>query len=419
VLLRRNAPLEERTSPESPQFPLTSATLVDWLTGPRVAAGVAVNERKSLGMPAVWRAVQILSGSLASLPLHSYRTQDDARVPAGERSKSARLLRRPHPDLSPFEFWELAVCHVALWGNFYARKLVDENGDLAELWPLHPGHVQVGRAKGGQKMYKIAGEVDREGFEIPYTDAEIFHIPGMGYDGVCGVSPIRAARQGIGLALAAEEYGARLFGNGSLASGILQTEQRLTEDQATTLKERWAAKAHGLDNAHEVVVLDRGATFEKLTIPPDDAQFIESRKFQIDEIARMFGIPPHMLAQVDRSTSWGSGIEQQNIGFVTYTLRYWAARFEQRVSMHLLDVNTVYARFSLEGLLRGDTATRAEFYRAMWEIGAMSTNEIRALEDLPPAEGGDVHYRPLNMGKLGDFDSSQEPAQPAQEGVGA
>jgi HK97 family phage portal protein len=217
--------------------------------------------------------------------------------------------------------------------------------------------------------------------------------------------------------VAAEAYGAKLFGSGSLATGILQTEQRLEPKQADALKSRWKAKAAGIANAHDVVVLDAGAKFQQLSIPPGDAQFIESRKFQIDEVARMFGIPPHMLMQVDRSTSWGTGIEQQLIGFVQFSLQpTYLTRVEQRITK-ILKPQPVYAKYSLEGLLRGDSAARSAFYTAMWNIGVLSTNDIRRLEDQAPVgPEGDVRYRPLNMGELGRPDPAPAiEAAPATE----
>jgi HK97 family phage portal protein len=386
---------------ESPLVPMTGSNIVDLFMGGdhRTSAGVAVTEIKSLGIPAVWRAVQLIASTSASLPLHPYRATDfggRALVPTGQ---AARLLDDPHPDLTPFELWELAFCHVALWGNAYLRILRNDLGQIRELWPIHPSRVKAGRSsETGVKLYSVDGSSDA------LTDREILHIPGFGYDGVCGVSPIRAARMGLGLALAAEEYGAKFFGSGSLATGILQTEQRLTQPQADALHARWKAKRSGLQSAHEVIVLDSGAKFEQLSIPPEDAQFLETRSFQVAEIARMFGIPPHMLQDTDKSTSWGTGIEQQSIGFVVYTLRPWLLRFEQRITK-ILKPEPVFARFSVEGLLRGDSKARADFYRRMWEIGAYSTNEIRALEDLAPVDGGDARHRPLNMGELGTFDA--------------
>lgn len=406
---------QPRAGLENPAVPLTSTTLLDWIGGPKSSSGVSVTEEKSLGMPAVWRAVVMIAGTCAALPLHAYRREDDLRV-MNISGGLARLLDSPHPDMTPFELWETLYAHVALWGNGYARKLRNQVGVVSELWPLHPSRVQVGRASDGSKWYQVDGNA-----ENPLTDTEILHIPGFGYDGVVGCSPIRAARQGIGLALAAEEYGARLFGSGSLASGILQTEQRLPDGHADKLKAAWKAKVAGLDKAHEIAVLDMGMKFQQLTIAPEDAQFIESRRFQISEIARMFGVPPHMLMDTTGSTSWGSGIEQQTIGFTVFTLRpSWLTRFEQRITTLSRPANE-YARYSLEGLLRGDSQQRSEFYRKLWEIGVLSTNDIRRLEDLPPVEGGDVRYRPLNMGELGAPDQTDPaaPTAPATEGVPA
>ena len=393
---------------ESPTTPFTGGALLEMIGGKNSASGRTVNERTSLGMPAVWRAVNLIAGTVASLPLHAYRTADGGRV-IQTSGRAASLLENPHPDMTRFELWETVLAHMLLWGNAYLWIGRNQLGQIVELWPIHPSRVKAGRTSSmGRKVYQI------DGGEQEHDDRTILHLPAFGYDGVCGVSPIRIAREGIGLALAAEEYGAKLFGSGSLATGILQTEQRLTPDQADILQQRWKAKRSGLGSAHETIVLDRGATFQQLTIPPGDAQFIESRRFQISEVARMFGVPPHMLMDTEKSTSWGSGIEQQGIGFVVYTLRPWLTRTEQRIS-RLLKPEPVYAKFSVEGLLRGDAASRLTFYKGMWEIGALSTNEIRELEERAPIEGGDVRYRPLNMGQLGEFDSTDTAAPADQE----
>lgn len=385
---------------ESPAVPLTDTSLIELFGGAPATAGVTVTETSAMGMTAVWRAVNLISSTAASLPLHAYRDDDDARVRMPRESASARLLREPHPDLTAFEWKELIFAHICLWGNAYIRILRNQLGQITELWPLHPGRVRVGREdEAGTKFYMIDGKYD-----TPYTDREILHIPGFGYDGICGVSPIRAARQGLSLALAAEQFGASLFGNGSLATGILQTEQRLEQVQANALRDRWKQRASGMSNAHDVVVLDRGAKFQQLSIPPEDAQFIESRKFQVEEVCRMYGIPPHMMASVEKSTSWGTGIEQQAIGFVVWSFAPgYLNRVEARLTK-LIRPAAAYAKFNVDGLLRGDSAARADFYTKMWNIGAVSTNDVRAKEEQPPVEGGDTRYRPLNMGVLGEPD---------------
>lgn len=385
-----------RASLESPQTPISSESVGALFEGAPSDAGVTVTESRALTMTSVWRAVNLIAGSIASLPLHAYRNSGEGRQVVAS-GRAARLLDAPHEDLTPFEFWELLCAHILLWGNGYAWiSRTNQHGDM-KLVGLHPSRVKPGRTSDGKKVYAI------DGGAIVGTDADVLHIPGFSIDGITGLSPIAMARQGIGLALAAEQYGAKLFGSGSLATGVLETDQSLTEDQANTVMARWRQKRTGMQSAHEVVVLDRGAKFHQLTIPPQEAQFLESRRFQVSEIARMFGVPPHMLMDTDKSTSWGTGIEQQSIGFVVYTLRPWLTRIEQRVT-RLLKPEPVYARFSVEGLLRGDSKQRGEFYQLMWNLGAFSTNEIRALEEQGPVEGGDVRYRPLNYGVLGASD---------------
>lgn len=405
-------PAESRASIESPLVPLSSPGIIDFLglTGTKTTAGQNVTADNSLGMMAVWRAVNLIAGTSASLPLHAYRNEDDIRVPASGRGSATKLLRDPHPDLTAFEFWEIAYARLLLWGNSYSQKLYNEGGQLAELWPLDPAKMQAGRASDRTKVYVYDGDTSR-----PLTDREIFHIPGFGYDGVQGLSVISLAREGIGLAKAAEEYGAKLFGSGSLHSGILTVDRQLTEPQATALKTQWRTKMGGGNkNAHEVAILDNGAKFQQMSMPPEDAQFIESRRFQIAEVARMFGVPPHMLFETDKSTTWGSGIESQGLGFVIYTLRPWLTRVEQRVTK-LIRPEPVYARYAVEGLLRGDSIARSEFYTKLFNLGVFSTNEIRRLEDLPPVADGDVRYRPLNMGILGQADPT--PAAPPSAAV--
>lgn len=386
---------------ENPDNPLDGETLMRVLgMDYGTHAGKRVNEITALGMSAVWRAVHLTSSVPASLPFKAYKAGSNG-LPEPASGQGANLMAKPHPDLTPFELWQVVYVHRRLWGNAYLRKLRNQLGVVVELWPIAPARVKVGReSETGRKVYAIDG-----GLEV-LSDDEILHLPGMGYDMICGVSPIRAARQSIGLGLAAEEYGAKLFGNGSLATGILQTEQRLTQRQADQLAQRWKDKAGDLGNAHGTVVLDKGATFQQLTIAPEDAQFLESRRFQITEVCRWFGIPPFLMFETEKSTSWGTGLEQQALGWVKFDLNPDLVSVEQRVSS-ILAPGPVYAHYSLDGLLRGDSKARALFYRVMWELGVYSTNEIRAYEELEPVEGGDTRYRSLNMGQLGTTDSAE------------
>lgn len=290
---------ERRSTLENPSYPLTSSALIDFTRGPTSDAGVHVTPERSLHMAAVWRAVNVLSGVLASTPLGIYA--------AGTLSEqTSNLLNNPHPDMTVFELWRWSYVSRLLWGNAYFQKVRTGAGQLSSLYPIAPSLVRVARvpmtaANPQGKLFQVT----TDGVARPYTAYDIFHVPGFGYDGVCGVSPIRMATQAVGMGLAAEEYGARFFGNGSLMSGVLQTEQRLDQVQADALQSRWQAKVAGLRNSHQVAILDSGAKFTSMTVPNSDAQFLESRDFQVGEIERFFGVPPFLMFDTDKVSSWG------------------------------------------------------------------------------------------------------------------
>lgn len=404
--------LFESRSIENPAVPLTSTALLDYLgAGMPADSGVRVTETGALNTSAVYRAVSLVSTLGGALPIHTY--DEGTKNPA-----VSNLLREPHPDLTPCELWGLSYTHRGLWGNFTAQKIRTGGGEIKYLYPLTPSRVRFGRATPSEAnpSGKVFAVTDDHGVEHAMTSREIFHVPGFGYDGVMGMSPVRAAAQGIGMALAAEKYGAKLFGSGNLLSGILKTEQRLEQPQADALQARWRAKMAGLGSAHDVAVLDSGASFQSLTMPNDEAQLLESRRFQITDLARFFGVVPFLMYETEKSTSWGTGLEQQATGWVKFDLHpRWLAPTEQRISRELL-LSGQYAKYKVEGLLRGDSTARAEFYRTMREVGAFSANDIRELEDLPPVEGGDSHLQPLNMAPLGsENDPSNEGTSDASQ----
>lgn len=396
----------EARSVENPQHPLTSQALVDLMVGPATDAGVSVSEKSALGLPAVYRAIALIAGTCGGLPLHAYRDKGGVR----ERMPSQpALVAKPHPDLTTFEWAELVYVHLLGWGNAYLRIGRDQNGTARELWPIEPSRVKVGRTRDGEKMYGIDSRQAEDGL-LPLSDRDVLHIPGLGYDGVVGMSPVRAARQAIGMALATERHGARFFGSGTMLSGILKTDQRLDQTTADTLKARWKAANGGPDKSHDIAVLGSGTDFTPISISPQDAQFIETQRFGVAQVARIFGVPPHLLMDTERSTSWGTGIEQQSIGFVTYTLRPWLIRVEQRLSRLLPQPQ--YVKFSVEGLLRGDTKARYASYGLGRQWGWLSVNDIRRLEDMPPVDGGETYMQPLNMtglGQAGLDDDEEEP----------
>lgn len=394
---------------ENPALPLTNLALLDYLGMTNSSdAGVPVTPQGSLAMSAVWRGTVLISQLGGALPMHTYEGDDKVDTP---------LLDNPHPDLTTYEFWRLGYVHRCLWGNCYYQKIRDNMRRVRWLYPMSPWRVKVGKARKpveGNPTGKVFEFTDDSGNHHELTPNEVFHIPGFGYDGVTGVSPVRAATNAIGLALAAEQSAGRLFASGNLLSGVLQTEQRLNRDQADALQKRWREKFSGSGRAHEVAVLDAGTSFESMTMPSADAQMLESRDFQVTELARFFGVPPYLMFQTMKSTSWGTGLEQQATGFVKFDLHPgWLAPTEQRVTKDLLPSGR-RAKYAVEGLLRGDTQSRAEFYRVMREVGAFSANDIRRLEDLPPVQDGDGLLQPMNMAPLGtsleDLMAAKSPA---------
>lgn len=387
---------EGRTSPESPAVPLTNESLLTWLGGPTVDSGVSVNEHSAMGVSAVYRASALISSVAASLPLHPY-------VAGSKNRASSSLLDNPHPDMTAYELWRLTYLHRCLWGNAFLLKERDSVNRVQWLIPVQPSRVtveQVPRTSSNPsgKRFRYTDDWDAQRVLTPF---EMLHLPGLGYDGVRGYSPVQVARQGIGLALAAERHGAKLFGSGSLLQGLLRTDQKLDQSQVDSMRSRWRSFMAGPDNAHEVAVLGSGAEFQSLQMPNDDAQFLESRRFQVSEISRWFGVPPFLMMDTERSTSWGTGLEQQALGFVTFDLHpIWLAPTEHRITRELLPKGR-YAKYALEGLLRGDSAARAAFYKVMRDTGAFSANDILELEDRPPVSGGDTRLEPLNMQPLG------------------
>lgn len=399
---------ERRVSVENPAVPLTQATLLDWMAGPPVDSGVVVNENTALTMSAVYRCTSLISSVSAALPLHVFE-------PNSKNRSYSEILANPHPELTPYELWKLTYVHRCVGSNAYLQKIRDRVGRVRELWPITPTRVKVGRLPPTElnPSGKVFSVMDDKGEYHARTSREIMHLPGLMYDGTLGLSLVRVAAQGIGMALAAERYGAKLFGSGNLLSGILKTEQRLAQADAEKLQARWRQMMSGLSRAHDVAVLDSGAAFQSLTMPNDEAQLLESRQFQINDVCRFWGVPPFLMMQTEKSSSWGTGLEQQALGWVKFDLGpQWLVPTEQRVSRELL-MNARFCEYAVEGLLRGDSQARAEFYRAMHGIGAYSVNEIRELENRPPVKDGDVRLQPLNMVPLGT-----PPPDPAEAGGG-
>lgn len=410
---------------ENPGVPLTSAALVDAFAGPRTHSGVYVSEASAHRVVAVYRAWSLLAGTMGSLPLETLQGPEGEQKPW--LGPAAMLLAYPggrdavsgipDPGAPPgMSVWETAFTHQLGWGNAYLLKVANvARTGIVRLDPLRPDRVRVKavRRTSANPAGKQFDVLDDSGRVEELTPRDVLHIPALATDGLCGISPIGAARQALGLAVAAEEYGARFFGSGSMVGGILTNPNKLTQESAAALKARWNAKVQGLGHAHEIAVLDADTKWQQVGIPPGDAQFIESRKFQVTEIARLYGIPPHLLGDVEKTTSWGTGIEQQGLHFLQFTLRPWLTRMEQALSNELLP-RGVNARFRVEELLRGDVQARFNAYQTGIQTGVLTPNEARKREGLPPQPGGDQLLFPANFAALQTVVNPPEP-EPAPD----
>lgn len=375
----------------------------------RTTSGKTVNERTALQTTAVYACVRILSETIASLPLHVYQYTEGGKAKDTEHVLYTLLHDEPNPDMTSFVFRETLMSHLLIWGNAYAQILRDRSGQVIGLYPLLPDQMSVHRSEKG-KLYYVYNryEEDNPNFQekgsIVLSQEEVLHIPGLGFDGLIGYSPIALAKNAVGMTLACEEYGASFFGNGANPGGVLEHPGILKDPGK--VRDSWNAVYQGTRNAHKVAVLEEGMSYKQIGIPPEEAQFLETRKFQINEIARLFRIPPHMVGDLEKSSF--SNIEQQSLEFVKYTLDPWVVRFEQALKKSLLlpeEKKTHFIKFNVDGLLRGDYQSRMNGYAIGRQNGWLSTNDIRELEELnpiPPEEGGDLYLINGNMTKLKD-----------------
>ena len=374
------------------------------------SSGKPVNEHTAMQMTAVYSCVRILSETLAGLPLHVYKYNDSGGKEKYLKHPLYKLLHdEPNPEMTSFAFRETLMSHLLLWGNAYAQIIRNAKGEVISLYPLMPNKMTVDRDANGRLFYLY----QRSSEDIPslgkdnqvyLAPADVLHIPGLGFDGLVGYSPIAMAKNAVGLAIATEEYGAKFFANGAAPGGVLEHPGTIKDPQK--VKESWNAAYQGSANSHRVAVLEEGMKYQPIGISPEQAQFLETRKFQINEIARIFRVPPHMLADLEKSSF--SNIEQQSLEFVKYTLDPWVVRWEQSMCRALLSDSekpTVFIKFNVDGLLRGDYESRMSGYATARQNGWMSANDIRELENLDriPAElGGDLYLINGAMTKLQD-----------------
>lgn len=372
-------------------------------------SGKNVNERSAMQMTAVYACVRILSESIAGLPVHLYQYVDSGSKQKALEHPLYRLLHdEPNPEMTSFVFRETLMTHLLLWGNAYAQIIRNGKGQVVALYPLMPNRMSVDRDDKGHLFYQYqmqdSDAPTAKSGTVILKPTDVLHVPGLGFDGLVGYSPIAMAKNAIGLSIATEEYGAKFFANGATPSGILEYPGTVKNPEA--IRESWNAGFGGSSNAHKVAVLEEGMKYTPIAISPNEAQFLETRKFQIDEIARIFRVPPHMVGDLEKSSF--SNIEQQSLEFVKYTLEPWIVRWEQSLNRALLSETekaAYFVKFNVDGLLRGDYQSRMNGYATARQNGWMSANDIRELENLdliPDELGGNLYLINGNMTKLQD-----------------
>lgn len=378
-------------------------TASEWLLkamagGSQTYTGKSVAIADSLAISTVWAAVTYLTETISTLPLHVYRrSADGGRSRATDHYLWPILRYQPNPEMTAVEFWEAAIGHLELWGNSYAEIERLGSGRVSALWPLRPDRMRVARSQAGALEYTYTMP---SGEQKTLPSYRILHLRNLSRDGIYGLSRIALAREGIGLALAAEEYGARTFSNGALPVGVLTHPKSLSVDAHKRLRDDWESMHRGLSNSHRVAVLEEGVQWQAAGMPNTDLQWIELQKLKASDFAAIFRVPPHKVGIMDRATF--SNIEHQAIEAVTDTIRPRCVRIEQRLFQDLFTEDgqkELYPEFLIDGLLRGDTATRTASYAVARANGWLNGNEIRALENLNPIPGpeGDEYWRPANI----------------------
>lgn len=371
--------------------------LVDALGGQETSAGVRVNEATAMQSTAVYACVRILSETLASLPLPVYqRLEGGGKERAPNHPLYTVLHDIANDEMTSYTLRETLMSHLLLWGNAYAEIEWNNAGEVRALWPLRPDKTLPQRNAETKNLEYHTILPDGTQAILPFE--RVLHIPGLGFDGIIGYSPIAMAKQAIGLSLATEEFGARFFSNGAHPSGIVEYPGKMSDQAYERYKKDVEEKHQGLGKSHRIMILEEGLKYHQVGIPPEDAQFLETRKFQLNEIARIYRVPPHMIGDLERATF--SNIEHQSIEFVVHTVRPWLVRWEQAIKLKLFtpsERRRFFAEFVVDGLLRGDIKSRYDAYAVARQNGWMSANDIRELENQNPIPGGDVYLVNGNM----------------------
>lgn len=371
--------------------------LIDKLRNPGAvtAAGVAVTPDTALTYSAVWACVRVLAEDVGSLPLILYR-----RLPRGGKERATdhplyRLLHdAPNSEMSSMDWREAQMMNLCLWGNAHSQVRWNRGGRIVDLWPMLSRYMRLDRRDG--MLRYISTDPAARASDLPAS--EMLHTRGMSTNGLVGLSPIALARQAIGLGMATERYGAAFFGNGARPGVVLMTQGELSDPAYERMKTSWSEAHSGVENAHRPAILEQGTTIETIGVPPEEAQFLQTRKFQVLEVARWYRMPPHKIGDLERATF--SNVEHQGLDYVVNTLRAWLTRLEQAIARTLFtesERDVLFAEFLVDGLLRGDQKARYDAYAVARSWGWMSANEIRERENMNAIPGGDAYLMPLNM----------------------
>lgn len=382
---------------------LTDPAEVNATDGP---LGVPVTVDSALQLSAAWACIRLLSETIATLPCGMYeRGAEGDRKSASSHPLYDLLHNQPNADMSAVSFWQAYITSMLMHGMGYAEKIV-EGSRLIAIDFLNPGRVTARRLSTGSLQYTY---LDGSGDSRVIPEARMWATPAFSLDGRCGLSPIRYGALILGGALAADEASSAMFANGMRPAGVLNTDKVLTPKQRDDMRANVIAKLSGTAKSGNTLLLEAGMKYQALTMPPEDAQLLQTRSFGIEEICRWYGVPPIMVGHSEKVTAWGTGIEQIVIGFLTFSLRPWLARLEQSIRRSLIapeQRTKFFAEFSVEGLLRADSAARSAFYSQMAQNGVMTRNEIRRLENLPRVDGGDavtVQSNLIDITRLGEL----------------
>ena len=389
----RRASPGRRTSPRSVRDAVSAApTFYFGQSG----AGKSVTAYSAVQVSAVYACVRVIAETVASLPLSVYEETASGSVKALEHPLYRLLHDEPNPEMTSFIWRETALTHLLLWGNSYSQIVRTGRNNITGLYPLLPDRMEVDRDSAGKLTYTYT---TTGGNRVNLRPEEVLHIPGLGFDGIVGYSPVALERNAIGLGIAAEEYGSKFFSNGATPSGVL-THPNTVKDPKR-LRESWNAAYGGSGNSGKVAILEENMKFERISLPNNEAQFLETRKFQVSEICRIFRVPPHLVGDLEHATF--ANIEHQSISFAVHTIRPWLVRIEQAMNKALFsdaEKGTFYAQFNMDGLMRGDYKSRMEGYAIGRQNGWMSANDIRELENMNPIsdeDGGNVYLCNGNM----------------------